>query len=101
MFTQATRWSGPVGEAIADATWRKAQPLWMGAGAHSAQRFNIIEGANAGQQMTVVRFNTRDDWEKAREKISHERSNLLKELETAGFKNEETMLLDEVIDQQR
>ena len=98
MFVQTSRYSlnGAASEAAAHQIYEKAMPLWAAAGAHSMNRYRIAEGDKAGQMMVVVRFTTRDQWSSGRDAIAGQRETLAQELEAAGIKNEETMLLDEV-----
>jgi hypothetical protein len=76
----------------------KAKPMWSGQkGFHSMQRFRIADGPNKDQQYVVLRFESKDAWEKAREACASQRDEMLKGLETAGVKAEEVMELEEIV----
>jgi hypothetical protein len=98
MFTQATRYSFSKGLDEAIQIYNKAKPLWSAPkGFHSIQRYRIVEGPHADQQMVVLRFNDRASLDAARKKIQPQRDEILKGLDKAGVKTEEVLLLEEVV----
>ena len=99
MFIQASRYTVPNQEAADKGHQlyeQKARAMWMKAGAHSTGHYHITDGDYKGQHMVVVRFENNHAWQHGREAIREERETLLKEVEEAGIKLEDVMLLDEV-----
>ena len=98
MFTMAARYSIPTAaEEKAGKIYENAKSIWSKqTGFQSMQRYRIVEGPHANQQMVVVRFADRNSLTTAREKIKDEREKFLKELADTGTKTEEMLLLDEV-----
>jgi len=99
MYTRVTRYSfnGSNAEAEGAKLYAQAKPMWSGQqGFHSMQRYRIVEGPNANQQMVVVRFNSKNDMMKARETVGQQRDQLLKKLDEVGVKTEEAMELEEI-----
>ena len=74
-----------------------AKPLWSGQpGFHSVSRFQITEGPYTGQQLVVLRFKDKATMDIARGTIKNQRDTMLKNLEAAGVKLEESMELEEI-----
>ncbi len=98
MFIQTSRYSlnGSGAEQAAHSIYNKAQALWQKAGAHSMDRYVVFEGEKAGQHMVVVRFSSAEAWHSGRGSIEDERAELMKEMDAAGIKLEEILLLNEV-----
>jgi len=100
MYVRGTRYSftGNGAEEGGKLYNEKAKPMWSGQqGFHSMQRFRIVgEGSHADQQYVVLRFESKDAWEKARQAVGSQRDEMLKSLETAGVKTEEVMELEEI-----
>jgi heme-degrading monooxygenase HmoA len=99
MYTRVTRYSfnGSKAEEEGAKLYEQAKPMWSGQqGFHSMQRYRIVEGPNANQQMVVVRFNSKNDMKKAREAVSKQRDQILKKLDEVGVKTEEAMELEEI-----
>jgi heme-degrading monooxygenase HmoA len=95
MFIQTSRWTVPEngGKEIYD----KSKPLWQGQpGFHSMSLFDIVDGEHKGQRMVVIRFNDEASLDAAREKLTSEREQMLKDCEAAGLKMEELLRLEEV-----
>jgi heme-degrading monooxygenase HmoA len=99
MFTMAARYSIPqAAEDKAGKIYEQAKSIWSKqTGFQSMQRYRIVEGPHANQQMVVVRFTDRNSLTTARDKIKTEREKFLKELADTGTKTEEMLMLDEVV----
>ena len=99
MYTRVTRYSfnGSSAEKEGAKLYEQAKPMWSSQqGFQSMQRYRIVEGPNANQQMVVVRFNSKNDMMKAREAVSQQRDQILKKLDEVGVKTEEAMELEEI-----
>lgn len=98
MFTVASRYSfkSQDAEKHGNQMYEKGMAMWSAAGAHSMQRFRILEGPYKDQQMVVVRFPDQQAWQKAADANKDKRQQLLEELEQGGVHREEMLLLDEV-----
>jgi hypothetical protein len=96
MFTRVTRWSINNQEA-ASKSFAQGTAVWARAGAISMQRYEIVDGTHEGQHMVVVRFHNADDYEKAFVKAEAEIAAIRAELEADGNKQEDMMLLEEVV----
>src|SRR4029450_1527063 len=99
MFTRVTRFSftGNEAEQTGAKLYGQAKPLWSGQpGFHRMTRYRITEGPNANQQMVVVRYDSKENMEKALKAISQQREKIMKQLEEAGVKAEEVMVLEEI-----
>ena len=76
---------------------KRAKPMWSKqSGFHSMQRFRVLDGPNKDQEMVVLRFNSHDDFRKAVDAVANKREALLKDIQAAGVKQEETMMLEEI-----
>ena len=98
MFIRAIRYSMGQGEDRAIKIYdERAKPMWSKQhGFHSMQRYRILEGPNKDQFMVVLRFNDQDAFNKAQEGVASEREGIMKDLEAAGVRAEETLVMEEV-----
>jgi hypothetical protein len=97
MFASATRWSFTSGTEKGDEAYQKMKPIWSAQeGFQSMSMYDITEGPNKGQRMTVDRFKAQKSLDTAREKITSDREKIIKSLEEKGVKMEENMQLEEV-----
>ena len=98
MFVRASRVSfAKEDDAPIQLYNEKIKPMWSSQpGFHSIQRFEIVDGPHKGQEMNVLRFDNQDSFDKATKALAEQREALKKDLDAAGVKIEETLLLNEV-----
>ena len=99
MFVRTIRisFAGGTSEATIKLFNERVKPMWSSQpGFHSIQRFKVIEGPNKDQEMVVLRFNSHDDYKKALEALADKREALQKDIQAAGVKQEENMMLEEI-----
>ena len=89
--------AGGNNEAAVKLFNERVKPMWSDQpGFHSIQRFKVIDGPHKDQEMVVLRFNSHDDFRQAIDAVANKREALLKDIQAAGVKQEDTMMLEEI-----
>ena len=99
MYIRATRYSftGDGANKGAEIYNTKAKPMWSKQkGFHSMMRSRFVGDKYSDQQMVVLRFESKEAFEKAREAVKDQREEMLKGLEKAGIKTEEVIETEEI-----
>lgn len=105
MFIQVARYTIP-DIAKADAIYAKAVAMWASTKCLNMTRYAVIAEGTAGveildqpitNQVVVLRFDNRNDWESARESIAEPRAALITEMAEAGIVLDTLQYLDEIV----